>query len=243
MTIMNRMGFDPKKVQQQLQHLGLVPEGVETPSPDFDLVLRQFVSQQTLISESELSPDQISRSLTTPLCGTPPRLELASALAVGEPASANEEHLTYSVLNWWNGSTLERDMQKSIVKEAFKHWKNESGSRFEDAGEGNPQADIRISWERGDHGDGRSFTPGGDSIHLIAHAFYPLAAGAAAPGSPEAIYARSIHLNQDVLWYGNSSGNHPNLLSVLIHEIGHTLGHEHDPDRCAIMNAHFGLLC
>jgi predicted Zn-dependent protease len=127
--------------------------------------------------------------------------------------------LTYYINNVSNHLTAE--LRHAIIQQAFQTWQNASKLTFTEVS--SPSlADIKISWEVGDHGDGKSF--GGGSVAL-AHA---------APPPPEGgVHAGEVHFDDDRNWT-NSSANF-NLLTSAIHEIGHALGVGHSNVSGSIM--------
>lgn len=97
-------------------------------------------------------------------------------------------------------------------------------------------ADIRISFRKLDHGDGRPFDgPGG----TLAHAFFPSAANT---------LRGQIHLDSDENWQylheprairENQSYNRFSLYDILIHEIGHSLGLGHNANENSVMYPYY----
>lgn len=93
------------------------------------------------------------------------------------------------------------------------------------------QADIRIYFVTGYHGDYKSFDgcprPGHNGPNTLAHAFAPGAEG----------LSGEVHFDDDEPWtIGNEGDYGVDLLQIAVHEIGHALGLRHSDVRGAIMN-------
>ncbi|KAI3784768.1 hypothetical protein L1987_43873 [Smallanthus sonchifolius] len=80
-------------------------------------------------------------------------------------------------------------------------------------------ADLKISWERGNHGDGdrNAFLP---ETTVVAHA------------------AGRFHYNADQNWFIGATPNSIDVETVALHEIGHLLGLDHSQFQKAIMWSH-----
>jgi hypothetical protein len=94
--------------------------------------------------------------------------------------------------------------------------------------------DIFIAFRRGDHGDGHpSLVFDGAPDGTLGHAFPP----------PHPRLAGQVHLDADEQWFITLpvSGS-ADLSTLLLHEIGHALGLEHDTvDTSAVMHERFEL--
>jgi hypothetical protein len=91
---------------------------------------------------------------------------------------------------------------------------------------GSADADILISWEIGNHGDGAPFDGPG---HVLAHAFFP------PPVNPHPGIAGDTHFDDAETWANTHGGGNIDLLTVAIHELGHALGLRHTNVHGAIM--------
>ncbi|MBN3309047.1 MMP28 protein, partial [Amia calva] len=130
-----------------------------------------------------------------------------------------KRHLSYRVVNW--PRLLPPEQVRLAVRSAFTLWGNVSGLVFREAPLG--PSDLRLAFYEGEHSDGlgNAFDgPGG----ALAHAFFPCRGEA--------------HFDLEERWTLGEGKGH-NLLVVLAHEIGHTLGLQHSPVRNALMSPYY----
>jgi hypothetical protein len=97
-------------------------------------------------------------------------------------------------------------------------WQDVSSLRFREVS--SPTADITISFDRYDHGDGFHFDGQG---RVLAHAFPP---GEGRGGD--------VHFDDDETWTSESKEG-TNLYTVAAHEVGHSLGIAHSRVQGALM--------
>jgi len=127
--------------------------------------------------------------------------------------------LTYRISQYTNDLTQEEvDIE---VANAFKLWSDVADLTFVRRSP-NQRVDIDIRFVSGSHGDGAPFDGPGS---VLAHAFFPS-------------YGGDTHMDDDETWTINTySGT--NLLQVIAHEFGHSLGLEHSNIQSALMAAYY----
>jgi len=145
----------------------------------------------------------------------------------------NPVNITYSLSNLLTsdlGGTLSPTAVYDAVEEALGLWARyaplqftevlDSGPGLVDAGySGFNRPNIRF----GHHAiDGRN--------NVLAHAYLPDGSG----------LAGDVHLDSGDTWSTQGSFNSIDIIEVLTHELGHSLGLNHEEDNDAIMNAFYG---
>ncbi|XP_040833162.1 interstitial collagenase [Ochotona curzoniae] len=148
-----------------------------------------------------------------PRCGVP---DVANfVLTQGNPPRWEQTQLTYRIENY-TPDLLRADVDHAIEK-AFQLWSDVTPLTFTKVSEG--QADIMLSFVRGDHDDNNAFDgPGGQ----LAHAYQP---GLGMGGD--------VHFDEDERW--TKDLRNYNLFRVAAHELGHSLGLAHSTDIGALM--------
>jgi hypothetical protein len=136
----------------------------------------------------------------------------------------NRASLTYSITNLT--SKLTPTEVRGEVDRALAEWAKYVDISFLYDAAATSSKHIQVQFAVGDHGDGYTF----DGVRgALAHAFYP------APPNPEPV-AGDLHLDDEEEW---RIGNDTDLYSVLLHEMGHTLGLGHSDNSGAVMYAYY----
>ena len=110
----------------------------------------------------------------------------------------------------------------AAVGRAFNTWASNTSFSFVKA-QDYAKADIRVSFERGNHGDGDSFDGSGG---VLAHAFSPTDG--------------RLHFDADETWAIGEVPGAYDVETVALHEIGHLLGLLHSSVEGAIMFPQIG---
>ncbi|KAA8548048.1 hypothetical protein F0562_004691 [Nyssa sinensis] len=123
----------------------------------------------------------------------------------------SKTHLTYGFLPGTQSNVM------SPITQAFDKWASATHFTFSQI-QDYTNADLKVAFYRGDHGDGNPFDgPGG----VLAHAFAPTNG--------------RFHYDADEQWSIGPVPNAFDLETVALHEIGHLLGLSHSSVEDAIM--------
>ncbi|MDZ4797781.1 MAG: matrixin family metalloprotease [Bryobacteraceae bacterium] len=146
----------------------------------------------------------------------------------------------YQVAGGWftvlNGSALNWDIAKpsrqmtqaqmeTVIQRAMSEWSRHVQLDFRHS-RGSTLRSLSVEFLTGTHDDGYPFDGKGG---FLAHAFYP------PPWNREPI-AGDLHLDEDETW---TEGGNPDLYSVLLHELGHSLGLMHNDKPGTVMYPYY----
>ncbi|XP_061058618.1 neutrophil collagenase isoform X1 [Eubalaena glacialis] len=147
-----------------------------------------------------------------PRCGVPDTGNFM--ITPGNP-KWKQTDLTYRIINYT--PDLSEAEVETVLEKAFKLWSLASPLNFTKTSQ--EEADIKIAFLQGDHGDNSPFD-GPDGI--LAHAFQP------GPG-----IGGDVHFDAEETW--TKTSRNYNLFLVAAHEFGHSLGLAHSSDPGALM--------
>lgn len=137
----------------------------------------------------------------------------------------NKTTLTYYIEN--TSTHLSATVCEQAIDNAFYTWQSYSTLSFTRVY--SSDADIKVKWVTGNHGDGHPFD---GQNNILAHAFYPYPSG----GS----FAGQLHFDDDENWSVNGTGI--DVESVALHEIGHLLGISHSTISTAVMYPYYSTI-
>ena len=135
--------------------------------------------------------------------------------------------ISYEIANSPLDTTLTEKEVRETIREAVETWNNIEGvNLLVEEYNGVGKADITISFLPCYHGNstGLDNDPNFDCRQTFAHAFYPPVG--------------DIHLNNEMMW-SDGKDNKPSLYSIVLHELGHSLGLGHSPNPDSVMNGNF----
>ncbi len=217
-------GEDVALLQQLLTKLGYL-KGGGFDKGDFCNNTRKAVMKYQRFHELSIdgvAGPQTKESLSSPRCGLPEEDQFSSSFVLRGCKYENTNILTYAFEN--NSEDFsDPEEARHLVREAFGEWQRVCRLNFQEVSVWeNPQ--FRISWEKGQHGDGSAFDGVG---RTLAHAFYPPPCGGPHSGK--------MHFDDAESFANGHAPGRIDLRAVAIHEIGHLLGLRHSDKRSAIM--------
>ncbi|XP_057305931.1 72 kDa type IV collagenase-like [Hydractinia symbiolongicarpus] len=154
---------------------------------------------------------ETKKEMKKPRCGMSD-LQISTNAYFKTTTKWHKSKLTYYIYK--GASDMAMFNIRKFLRWSFGVWAEVTNLEFEEIYE--DKADMRIGWEKGNHGDGSSFDGSGGTL---AHAFYP----------PHGI----LHFDGAETWGRGLAGT--DFYSVAIHEIGHALGLKHSKVRGSIM--------
>ncbi|XP_033833677.2 collagenase 3 [Periophthalmus magnuspinnatus] len=144
-----------------------------------------------------------------------PRCGLSDVEPFGETVRWTKSKISYRIVG--KKLPIPSSQVRKVFREAWKVWSSVTPMHFQKRRR--READIVISFYKGDHEDGSPFD---GKQGILAHAFLP---GSGIGGD--------VHFDADEDWTTNSTGY--NLFAVAVHEFGHAIGLAHSSDPGAVM--------
>lgn len=136
-----------------------------------------------------------------------------------------KNELTYRIENYT--PDIPKEEVDNTIAKAIDMWSSASGLTIKREDNPDMNADIRIQFVRGFHGDTRPADgPGAE----LAHAFFP--------GAEDKDLAGDVHIDDDDTFAVNG-GNGIDLLWLAVHELGHSLGLDHTYHPDSVMFAYY----
>jgi matrix metalloproteinase-14 (membrane-inserted) len=204
---------------------------MDMESQEMKKMVKEF-QQNMGLEESGALNEETMTAMNMPRCGVPDTAEGMEKAGAGagnrvkrymlQGSKWPEPEVTWRVSRYSQrlslvGRKKEIDL---IFDEALKTWSKSSKLKFKRIHEG--KADIDIEFGRRSHGDRNAFDGRGKTL---AHAYFPR-------------YGGDAHFDDDEKWTLSGKVG-TNLMSVAIHEFGHSLGLAHSPEKKAIMYASY----
>uniref|UniRef100_A0A8C5WI92 Matrix metallopeptidase 25 n=1 Tax=Leptobrachium leishanense TaxID=445787 RepID=A0A8C5WI92_9ANUR len=178
------------------------------------------------LPETGVLDDKTYAMMTKPRCSLPDVLMSSSVPRHRRRRYAfsgsawQQRELTWRVESF--PDSLTQDITRILIGSALRAWSRETRLRFIETRE---EADIRVAFLGGSHGDGYPFDGMGGTL---GHAFFP----GVGPSSGDA------HMDADEHWtYNDDRGT--DLFAVAVHEFGHSLGLSHSSAPESIMKPYY----
>jgi predicted Zn-dependent protease len=226
-TYANKETVNTQEAEDYLAKFGYLPAGQRSGGPQQRALARnraiaKFQDYAGLPVTGQLD-EKTQRKMLSPRCG------LSDARRPNNRAGVSKWRKTN--LSWAltkPTSQLDQNRIKTAIRQAFAVWSAVTPLNFT---EGQSATDFKFSFEIRDHGDGAGNAFDGPGM-VLAHAAYPHYGDKG-----------QLHFDNEETWVfedaaGIERGN-IDLLSVTIHELGHSLGLSHSDDRGAIMFAFY----
>lgn len=205
-------------VEEYLRHFGYL--GAVANAESFDDALIRFQRRFSLATTGRVD-DATRAAMARPRCGVPDPQPGTRVLGMGD--AWQKQRLAWTV----EQSTQQVPDASAAVAMACDIWSTYTPLSFVEVGPGE-SADIIVRFDSGAHGDG---FPHDGPGNVLAHAFFP------PPLSVGDELAGDMHFDDDEAWTVRMpiAANEFDLVTVALHELGHSLGLDHSFDHGDIM--------
>ena len=231
------IGKEVGRLQNYLKTFGFILPDEETPF-GFKIDLTKAIAQPKLNTFDAKTKEALKRFqefyrlpitgvldkntinlMLKPRCGVPDVLSSVGEVQdyVNSGKKWGRKNLTYNIEKFttdFNSAIATR-----AIKDAFDEWSSVAPLQFTEVTSG---ADIKLSWETRNHGDGNLNAFDGPQ-GILAHAFPP--------------EDGRVHFDDDEVWTDNILSLGVDFASIVLHELGHALGLGHSNDPFAVMYA------
>jgi acylphosphatase/peptidoglycan hydrolase-like protein with peptidoglycan-binding domain len=201
------------------------PEDTSRYDDRMEAAVRKFQQQHGLEVTGKVD-DETLALMRQPRCGFPDRPVDGVMTFVVQGNRWPTNNVSFRLDN--TTPDLSQNDQQGAVRGAFDRWAAVTPLNFTET---TGAADIRVSWQAGNHGDGNANAFDGPS-GILAHCFYPPPNGGDIAGD--------CHFDEAETWSVNSPPSGIDLPTVALHELGHGLGLDHSADTSAVMYAFYG---
>ncbi|CAG0891397.1 unnamed protein product [Darwinula stevensoni] len=167
--------------------------------------------------------DHTKRLMESPRCGLPDILGGRKKRYARESTGWRKTPLSVFIGNWIG--ELGEERTKAIIATALRAWESYSNLKFVSSEVSD--ADIVLGFAMGHHGDRYPFDGVGG---VLAHAYYPYEEGS---------YGGDVHFDAIENWTDSDKDDGVDFYTVAVHEIGHSLGLPHFPDRSSVMYPYY----
>lgn len=193
--------------------------------PHISVALRRFQAFYRLEETGMLTLETL-KLMRRPRCGLPD----LHPDDIGGPGIEDSDPFVFEgtpwaqqQIRWFMGTgTPDTTSEVSAIQSALDTWAGIIPRTFP-ATSTTTNAQLRVSFETGNHGDGNAFDAAGN---VLAHAFYP--------------QDGRVHFDDAETWGLSHGGGTTDLQTVALHELGHSLGLRHSGNDDAVMFAFYG---